>query len=128
MSVPEGTLTDEYRARVLEFYERVLGWREITSLRRPDRLTISVGGVDYVNVREQAKPMVGHGYEHFGVILPTAADLRQLWADLAADPLDVELEELATSSEGEGSFRFSYLLPMAVEAQYYAQLLDNPAR
>jgi hypothetical protein len=126
MSVPAGTLTDEYRAQLLEFYGRVLGWREIESLRRPDRLTISVGAADYVNVRERSEPMVVHGYEHFGVLLRSAAELRRLWDDLAADPLEVNLEELSATADGEGSFRFRYLLPMAVEAQYYATLVNTP--
>src|SRR5918994_4983767 len=43
MNVPEGTLTEEYRARLLEFYGRMLGWREMESLRLPDRLTVAVG-------------------------------------------------------------------------------------
>ena len=127
MSVPQGTLTDEYRTRLLEFYGRMLDWREIESLRRPDRLTIAVGATSYINVREQPEPMECHGYDHFGVLLRSAADLNQLWADLAADPLDVELEELSTTADGEGSFRFRHLLPMAVEAQYYSDLVNSLA-
>ena len=41
MSVPAGTLTDDFRARVLDFYGRVFGWQEMESLRLPDRLTIA---------------------------------------------------------------------------------------
>jgi hypothetical protein len=37
LSVPAGTLTDDYRARLLDFYGRRLGWREMEALRRPDR-------------------------------------------------------------------------------------------
>ena len=55
---------------------------------------------------------------HFGVILRSAPDLEQLWSDLAATELDIELEALSTDSNGEGSFRFRYLLPMAVESQF----------
>ena len=28
MSVPAGTLTDDYRTELLEFYGRLFGWRE----------------------------------------------------------------------------------------------------
>jgi catechol-2,3-dioxygenase len=122
MSVPEGTLTDGYRTRLLDFYGRRLGWREMESLRRPDRLTIAVGAGSYINVRERVDSMVSHGYEHFGILLPSAEDLQALWNDLAHDGY-VELEPLAPDARGEGSFRFRFLLPMAVEAQYYAQLL-----
>src|SRR4051812_1797441 len=43
MSVPPGTLTDEWRAQVLDFYGEVFGWKEMDEFRLPDRLTISVG-------------------------------------------------------------------------------------
>ena len=123
MSVPEGTLTDMYRARLLEFYGRILDWREMESLRLPDRLTVAVGPSSYINIRERPDNMVTHGYEHFGVLVRSAEDLQQLWADLANEEADVQLEPLSPSDDGEGSFRFRYLLPMAVEAQFYASLL-----
>jgi hypothetical protein len=53
----------------------------------------------------------------------SAGELQRLWHDLDALDDDVELEELSTNEDGEGSFRFRYLLPMAVEAQFYASLL-----
>jgi hypothetical protein len=125
MSVPEGTLTDAYRARLLDFYGRILDWREIESLRRPDRLTVLVGPSSYINIRERPDSMVTHGYEHFGVLVRSAEDLRQLWADLADHEKSVPLEPLSTNDDGEGSFRFRYLLPMAVEVQFYAGLLAD---
>ena len=122
MSVPEGTLTDDFRTRLLDFYGRLLGWREMESLRLPGRLTVAVGRSSYINIREQAQSMVTHGYEHFGVLLRSAEDLRQLWEDLANEKQDVQLEPLSPNGAGEGSFRFRFLLPMAVEAQYFAAL------
>ncbi len=123
MSVPEGTLTGAYRERLVEFYGRILGWREMETLRRPDRLTVTVGRSSYINIRERPDSMVTHGYEHFGILVRSAEDLQQLWADLASEQDDVQLEPLTTNDDGEGSFRFRYLLPMAVEAQFYAGLL-----
>jgi hypothetical protein len=123
MSVPEGTLTEAYRARLLEFYGRMLGWSEMESLRRADRMTVAVGPLSYINIRERPDSMVTHGYEHFGVLVRSAEDLQQLWADLADESDDLQLEPLSTNDDGEGSFRFRHLLPMAVEAQFYASLL-----
>ncbi len=123
MSVPDGTLTDVYRTRLLDFYGRFLDWREMEALRRPDRLTVAVGASSYINIRERSDSMVTHGYEHFGVLVPSAEDLQRLWDDLANEQDDVELEPLSPNARGEGSFRFRYLLPMAVEAQFYASLL-----
>jgi hypothetical protein len=125
MSVPEGTLTDEFRTQLLEFYSRTLGWREVKPLRRPDRLTLVVGRSSYINVREQADSMVSHGYEHFGVLVRSAEEFQELWTDLANDQLDLQLEPLSTNEDGEGSFRFRHLLPMAVEVQFYTALLEG---
>jgi hypothetical protein len=127
MSVPEGTLTNDYRARLLEFYGRMLGWREMEFLRLPDRLTVAVGPSSYINIREQSDSMVSHGYEHFGILVRSPEEFRQLWADLANEQVEVQLEPLSTNDDGEGSFRFRYLLPMAVEVQYYAELFEPSA-
>ena len=119
MSVPVGTLTEEYRARLLEFYGQMLGWSEMESLRLSDRLTVSVGSSSYINIRERPDSMVSHGYEHFGIVVRSAEEFQRLWEDLANGQVDVQLEPLSTNDKGEGSFRFRYLLPMAVELQYF---------
>ena len=126
MSVPVGTLTDDYRARLLEFYGRMLGWSEMESLRLPDRLTVAVGSYSYINVRERPESMMSQGYEHFGVLVRSAEELQRVWTDLANAQVDVHLEPFSTNEKGEGSFRFRYLLPMAVEVQYFARLLEGP--
>jgi catechol-2,3-dioxygenase len=120
MSVPEGTLTDRYRTDLLDFYGPTLGWREIVPFRRADRLTIAVGGSTYINLRERSDSMVTHGYEHIGILVDSAEKLSQLWSALANEQVEVHLEPFAPNARGEGSFRFRYLLPMAVEVQFHA--------
>ncbi len=118
MSVPAGTLTDEYRARVLDFYGRVFGWTEIDSLRRPDRMTIAVGA-NYINVRERDDAPTYTGYEHFGVSFPTAEAIQATWERADADDADLTLGPLEASADGFLTFRLRYLLPLTVEAQYF---------
>jgi hypothetical protein len=118
MSVPTGTLTDEFRAELLSFYGEHFGWSEMESLRLPDRLTIAVGGGHYVNVRERAEPMVCDGYEHFGLLLRSGEDVENVWTALDSDPRDVQLEPLGSGDDGYRHFRFSYLLPLTVEVQF----------
>jgi hypothetical protein len=116
MSVPVGTLTDEFRAELLRSYGGFFGWRELESLRRADRLTIAVGGGDYVNVRERVRSAEYSGYEHFGLRLPSAQAVEAAWAALAADGRCAELDPLGV---GEDTYRrFRYLLPMGVEMQH----------
>lgn len=119
MSVPSGTLTEEWRAELLEFYGPLLGWREIESLRLPDRLTILVGQYTYVNVRERSDSMTCSGYEHFGIVVASSDEVQEIWNRLDAHPLDVKLEPLTTDEGGFRSFRFRYMLPLAVEVQYF---------
>jgi hypothetical protein len=119
MSLPAGSLTDEYRAEVLDFYGGLFGWRELESLRLPDRLTLSTGGQTYVNLRERSEAMVCHGYEHLGVVVESAAEVERLWAALDGDARAVYLEPLGAGDDGYRSFRFRYLLPLAVEVQFF---------
>ena len=120
MSVPAGTLTVDYRTELLEFYGPLLGWREMESLRRPDRLTISVGAYTYLNVRERPDAMVCFGYEHFGIVVESPEEAERLWRVLDADSRDVNLEPLSRDDRGLTTFRFRYLLPLAVEVQAFA--------
>jgi hypothetical protein len=122
MSVPPGTLTDEYRNDVLEFYSRFLGWSEIESLRLDDRLTLSVGADCYINIRERPEAMVCHGYEHFGLLVDSPESAQRIWDQLDEDGREVHLEPLTRGDDGYRSFRFRYVLPFAVEVQFFPWL------
>ena len=124
MSVASGTLTDEWRAELLEFYGALFGWREIESLRLPDRLTILVGQRTYVNIRERAEPMICSGYEHFGVVVASGAEVEEIWNRLDASPLDLELEPLNIENGGLRSLRFRFMLPLAVEVQFLPEVAN----
>jgi len=126
MSVPVGTLTEDYRAQLLEFYGRMLGWTEMESLRLPDRLTVAVGSSSYINLRERPDSTSFGDYEHLGVVVRSSEEFQQVWTDLANSQVDVQLEPVSTNHRGEGSFRFRHLLPMAIEVQYFARLLGGP--
>ena len=124
MSVASGTLTDEWRAELLEFYGALFGWREIESLRVPDRLTILVGQRTYVNIRERAEPMICSGYEHFGVVVASGDEVEEIWNRLDASPLDLELEPLNIENGGFRSLRFRFMLPLAVEVQFLPEVAN----
>lgn len=128
MSVPPGTLTHQYRAQLLEFYGGMLGWHEMEAQRRSDRLTVAVGATSYINLRERPDATARYDYDHFGVLVRSASEFQRVWADLANAGVDVQLEPFPTNDTGEGSFRFRYLLPLAVEVQYFEQLLGRPSR
>lgn len=121
MSVAMGTLTDSFRDELLAFYGEHFGWSEIESLRLTDRLTVAVGAGNYVNIRERTEPMVCDGYEHFGLLLRSPGDVEEAWTALERDKRETHLEPLDRGDDGYRSFRFRFLLPLAVEVQFLAQ-------
>jgi hypothetical protein len=118
MSVPPGTLTDEYRRRVLDFYGAILGWREIDELRLADRMTIAVGKNCYVNLRERDDAATYHGYDHVGVLVGSEVELRGLWDDLDRNHPDVALRPISQTGAAL-TFRLQHLIPLAVEVQFF---------
>jgi hypothetical protein len=117
MSVPPGTLTDEWRKQVLDFYGELFGWKEMDEFRLPDRMTIAVGS-SYINVRARDDAPAYSGYEHFGVVFPSADELRAVWDNASKHDADLTLEPLNESPDGYLSFRLHYLLPLTIEAQF----------
>ena len=119
MSVPVGTLTEEFRAELREFYGPLLGWTELEDLALADRMTFGVGGNTYVNIRERDDVMQTHGYEHFGIVMHSAEDADECYRALEAESRDVQLEPKKTGDDGYRVFRFRYLLPLAIEVQHF---------
>src|SRR3954454_13621012 len=98
MSVTPGTLSDDFRAEVLDFYRALFGWNEIEFLRLDDRMTLAVGGTTYVNIRERDVAMTTSGYEHFGVVMPSPEAVEDVWNQLKARGIDVN--ELQRADDG----------------------------
>jgi catechol 2,3-dioxygenase-like lactoylglutathione lyase family enzyme len=117
MGVPVGTLTESYRAALLDFYGDLLGWREIKRLRLPDRLTILVGESSYINLRERPESIGGEKYEHFGVVVGSAQEVDDVWESLRGRELADE--SVGDVAGGVRTLRFQHLLPFAVEVQWF---------
>jgi hypothetical protein len=119
MSVPPGTLTDEWRKQVLDFYGELFGWNELDRFRQADRMTISVGS-SYINVRERDDAPAYSGYEHFGVLFSSPDALRAVWKKASEHAAaGITLEPLNDASDSYVSFRLHYLLPLTIEAQFF---------
>jgi len=116
-SLAPGTLTPEWREAFLAFYGR-FGWSEIENSPRPDRFTVAIGGGAYLNLREKAEPMTCTGYEHFGMFVESTERVEELYAALRSRD-DIELEDMVANEGGIRSFRFRYLLPVAMEIQWF---------
>jgi hypothetical protein len=119
VSVPPGTLTAAWREALFGFYGETFGWTEIENSPRPDRLTVATGGSCYVNIRERAESMVCTGYEHFGMVVESTQRVEELWGELQPRRDDIALEDIVRNDDGTRSFRFRYLLPLAMEIQWF---------
>jgi len=117
MSVPPGTLTPQYCSSVLEFYGELLGWQSLERFRQDDRLMIGVGPTSYVNLRERDDAHPWNGYDHFGVQVKSADQVRSV-AD-AVRAAGIECGEISEDTSGALTFRFRHLLPYAIEVQHF---------
>lgn len=125
MTVPRALFESECHRKLLRFYEGVFGWSENRGLTIPgERLVLRSPTVtQFLTIRASDEPMQTSGYEHLGIAVPTAAAARELfdrasrWA--SRDP-EVEIGELKVGYEGRvHTFRVRYLLPLAIEVQFF---------
>ena len=127
MSVAPGTLTVQFRSEVLSFYGAHFGWVELDEFKRPERMTIAIGGGDYLNIRELEGAIEHRGYEHFGLRLPDAEAVETAWNAITADPRAAAVESLQRGPDGFRQFRLRYLLPLTIEVQHVpAGRMDPP--
>ena len=119
ISVPPATLTTAWRDAFLDFYGGTFGWTEIENAPRPGRFTVATGGSCYLNIRERAEPMICSGYEHFGMAVDSPEAVGELWNRLADRRDDIALDDIVSNDDGTRSFRFRYLLPLAMEVQFF---------
>ena len=66
--------------------------------------------------------MVVTGYEHFGLLVGSPDEADEIRRPARGrDIASVNLESMSSSDDGFRSFRFRYLLPLAVEVQHLPQ-------
>jgi hypothetical protein len=116
-------LTAARKAQWLAFYESVFGWTENEAFAIPGERVFIRAPVDgqYVTVRASAAPMTTSGYEHLGMWVESAAEVKTLHdraREYAERDSAVELTELKVQYGGRlHTFRVRYVLPLAIEVQ-----------
>ena len=125
VTVPRDYFDVTERADLLPFYDEVFGWVENKDpsiegerifLRAPtDR--------QYLTLRASDEPMRTSGYEHLGIWVESAAELRQLYErarDYARRDHRVELSDMKTLyGERLQTFRVRYQLPLTLEVPHF---------
>lgn len=124
MTFPRGTLTEEYRCAVDDFYCGVLGWRALDTvvvgqschLLQPD-------DGQFILLAESGKPMDSPGYDHLGLLMDTRAECDTLLAACKEfqqrdDRLRIkEYEDLVGPTIVVHAFYVKYLLPIWFDIQ-----------
>jgi hypothetical protein len=127
MSVERSTFTDDYISD-LEFYCDLLGWKVNENLSiKNERLLMSLPDHgQYLNVRALDEPMVSSSYEHMGIYVATSEEVHSLHSKVqlhGEKDNRVQLDERGVQNLYGGvltTFRFKYLLPLAIEIQHLA--------
>ena len=127
MSVGRSQFTRTFVAD-LELYETLFGWQVDRNLSIDnERLLISLPGHgQYLNVRAADSAMLTTSYEHIGIYVESAEAVRDAFERVRAHRQKddrVELDERGVQVLYGGvltTFRFRYLLPLAVEVQHLA--------
>ncbi len=125
MTVPRSTFTPDFVEKMAQFYESVLGWKVSSALSiENERFLINIpGSSQYLNVRASDEPMATSGYEHMGVYVKTEEEVYELHQKIREMDADVLLDEkVRTGYDGVlTTFRFQYLMPLAIEIQHIKQ-------
>ena len=92
--------TDDFRARLLDFYGRTLGWQRWKRCDAQIASPLQSGRLRTSTSTSRPRAWCPMATSTFGVFLPLADDLQQLWDDLASDEDEVQLEPLEPNESG----------------------------
>ena len=125
VTVPRDYFDVTERADLLSFYDEVFGWVENKDLSIEGERIFLRAPTDrqYLTLRASDVPMRTSGYEHLGIWVESAAELRQLYErarDYSRRDQRVELSDMKTLyGERLQTFRVRYQLPLTLEVQHF---------
>jgi len=137
ISMPRADLDPAGRADILAFYGDVFGWTELADQDEPgDPLILATGAFgQFVYLLPSDQPMRTDPLDHFGILVPTLAELDGILARAAARSERDERVRLVarhsrtthgpTTDYTLTSGYVGFLLPMMVEVQHLARA-DDP--
>lgn len=126
LTLPLGTLTDEFRAEAREFYGDVFGWTVTdTQILKQTGLLLSTDSVtsQFILLLEHRQPMTPPPFDHLGVLCDSREEVDAVLAKCEAwqekDPR-VEIkryQDLVTPTITVHAFYVRHLLPIHLDVQ-----------
>ena len=124
LTLPRGTLTDEYRAAVADFYGGVFGWAASTvQVVGQDCLYLHVDEGQFILCAEVDNPMQSPSYDHLGLLMDTRAEVDAALAEIKTraatdDRIRIkEYEDLVMERVTVHAFYVKHLLPIYFDVQ-----------
>ena len=124
VTVPRDYFNATQRADLLSFYDEVFGWVENKALSiEGERIFLRAPtNRQYLTIRASDAPMRTSGYEHLGIWVESAEELRRIYErarEYGRRDSRVELSDMETLySERLQTFRVRYQLPLTLEIQH----------
>ena len=127
LTVPAEQLDAAGRADLLRFHEQVFGWTEMPTLTRDRELLVlrAWSNEQFVYLHASPEPMRAGPSEHFGLSVPTRAEIDSMYERAVKfrdeDPR-VEIDPLHCDDFHVlklHAFYVRYLLPLRIEVQHY---------
>ena len=128
MSVPSSLLDDDSRAEIIDFHDKVFGWKEMPAMTEPgERLVLEAYAYDqFVFLIAEDEPMQCPRLDHFGMAVDTQEEFDAYYdrakaaaaEDERVDFIEGEVEEFGDFLKLH-NFYVKFLLPMMVEVQFY---------
>lgn len=124
LTFPRGTLTDEFRADVADFYGGVFGWAASTvKVVGQDCLYLHVDEGQFILCAETDNPLQSPSYDHLGLLMDTRAEVDAALAAIKTragsdDRIRLkEYEDLVMERVTVHAFYVKYLLPIYFDVQ-----------
>jgi len=124
LTFPRGTLTEEFRGEVADFYGGVFGWEASTvQVVGQDCLYLHVDEGQFILCAETDNPIQSPRYDHLGLLMDTRAEVDAALAtikDRAASDDRIRLkeyEDLVMERVTVHAFYVKYLLPIYFDVQ-----------
>jgi len=124
LSVERRQFTSTFCDRVVAFYGEVFGWILNPQLSiENERLFIDLPGTNqYLNLRARDEALTPTPYDHFGVYVSSPEEVRKLHAKVSrfagTDGIEIDDSVQVLYAGRLHTFRFRYLLPLAIEVQH----------
>jgi hypothetical protein len=124
LTVPKGTLTDERRQELTDFYGSIFGWetRDVEILGGRQFYMQPTEG-QFILVAESSKPISAPGYDHLGLLMETREEVDHILEQCQRfrdkdDRVELKLyDDLHTGNTVVHAFYVRHLLPIWFDVQ-----------